>query len=134
VTLPNDIMTAINDMGVAVGDGTPMAGYNEDGDCLEFHLTTESYYGCRLDGWVTVYIGEDTGELVGGMIKGVRRSLLRRYPGIRIDLDGGKLTVGVLLRAAAYSEASDDDKCRTYRDIIEKTRDLETDINLDACL
>lgn len=97
----------------------PMAYYNSDGDCIEVHLSDEAYYGKRLDGWVTAYFGEDSGEVVGCMLKGVRQSLLRRYPGLQIDIKGDKVNVALLLRAPAY-EAGNELIQKTYKAIIEK--------------
>lgn len=130
MNLHQEIIRQVGALGGVAKSFTPMSCYNADGDCIEFHLSNECFFARRLDGWFTVYIGEDSGEVVGGVIKGVKASLLRRFPGIKIDVDGNKVSVAVLLRAAAY-QSSDEIKQRAYKDIISKaeknklTTDLE---------
>ncbi len=127
---PQEIWQAIDELGGVSSAFSPMAWYNPDGDCLEFHLSNESYYARRLDGWVTVYIGEDSGEIVGGVVKGVKGSLLRRFPGIRVFLEGNEVNIHLLLQAAAL-ESADEQKQRTYRDILSKTADQHLTTQLD---
>ena len=50
----------------------PMAVYDQDGDCIEFLFSNESYYAQRFDSLVTVYYGRESGEIVGSLIKGVK--------------------------------------------------------------
>jgi hypothetical protein len=50
------------------GDFQPIAHHDPDGDCIEFIASDESYYAQRLDSLVTVYIGRETGEIVGSFI------------------------------------------------------------------
>lgn len=123
-----DLLREIEKMGGPVATFSPFAMYNSDGDCLEFHLSNESCYAKRLDGWVTVYVGEDSGDVVGGVLKGVRGSLLRRFPGIRVEIEDKAVSVAVLIRAAAY-ESEDAEKQRTYRDILDKTKDLRAEVD-----
>lgn len=120
-----------NQFGPADGSFSPIALYNADGDCIEFHLSNESYYAKRLDGWVTVYYGEDTGEVVGGVIKGVRESLLPRFPGLRIDIKGNRVAIACILRAPAY-ETGDAVKQKTYEAVIRKVEEQAMDVELLA--
>ncbi len=103
----------------------PMACYNADGDCIEFHLSNENYHASSIDGWVTVYCSESTGAVVGGLVKGVKKSLLRRYPGIKIDFEGETVRLSVLVRASAYG-ADDELAQRKYRRVLDA---IEADTN-----
>ena len=71
----------------------PIAMYNPDGDCIEIHLSDEPFYGKRLDGWFTAYYSEQTNDIVGGMLKGIKSSLLQRFPGINIDVEAGSAKI-----------------------------------------
>lgn len=52
--------------------------YNRPGDCLEFHFIEKPYHAERIDNFITVYRADDTRELIGFKIKGVRH-LLKKY-------------------------------------------------------
>lgn len=97
----------------------PAAYYDPDGDCIEFLFSNEPFFARRLDGWVTVYHSESSDEIVGGLIKGVEKNLLKRFPGLRIDIKGNTAIIGLLLRAPAY-ETGDPVKQKTYQAMIEK--------------
>jgi len=103
----------------------PFAYYDPDGDCVEFHFSNEPYHGRRLDGWVTVYYSEASDEVVGGLIKGVRGNLLKRFPGLRIEIHGGAIDISLLLRAPAWSSAAEEPTRKTYQAVIDKARALE---------
>lgn len=51
----------------------PFACRNIDGDAIEFFVSNESYYGKYIDDRLTVYIGCDSGEVVGGWLAFVSR-------------------------------------------------------------
>jgi len=102
----------------------PMAEYNPDGDCIEFLVSNEPYYAKILDGWVTVYYGEKSGDVVGAQIKGVVHNLMRQFPGVRIDIEGAEVRLACLLRGPAY-EAGDAEKQRTYKAVIEKAENKD---------
>lgn len=98
----------------------PFADYNPDGDCLEFYLSNAPSYAKVLDGWVTLYLSEESDELVGGLIKGVQHNLLRRFPGVDIDIeDRNHARVAILLRPPSY-EAKDGKVMKVYRELIER--------------
>lgn len=100
----------------------PFAEYEPAGDCIEFFLSNEPFYGKRLDGWVTVYYGENSGEVVGGLIKGIKTSLLPRFPGLKIDIVGDSVRVVFLLRAPAL-QMNDPEKQAVYKAMIDKTEE-----------
>lgn len=102
----------------------PFAVYNADGDCIEMHLDNEPYYARRLDGWVTVFYSEQTGEVVGAMLKGVTTSLLERFPGLRILIDGSQVRIAMLL-TGPLSLTDDRVKQKTYKAVIDKAQALD---------
>ncbi len=121
----------------AVGDPepfAPMAFYNPDGDCIEIHLRNEPFFARILDGWFTAYYSESTREVVGGMLKGVQSNLLRRFPGLRIDVEGGRVKLALLLRAPAY-ESGDEVKQRTYQAVIREAEQhtITTELEPSLC-
>lgn len=48
---------------------TPRAFCNKQGDCVEFLFSDEEFVGQRIDSLVTIYYGQQSGELVGCVIK-----------------------------------------------------------------
>lgn len=50
----------------------PFASYDPDGDCIEFFATNESFYGERLGPLVTIYRGQETGEVVGVLVEDIK--------------------------------------------------------------
>lgn len=55
--------------------GPPQATavYDPDGDCIEFLARPEPFYAERVDDLVTVYYSQETGEVIGSLIKGATR-------------------------------------------------------------
>jgi len=73
---------------------TPTAYYDPDGDCIEFLARPDNFHGERVDDLVTVYRSEETGEIIGSLLKGVTpfcEQLLKRLPGFKIEIQEGKV-------------------------------------------
>lgn len=103
----------------------PSAYYDPDGDCVEFFASNEDFKAERLDRWVTVYFGAESGEVVGSMIKDIR-VLFREHPGLNIEIEeDGKVCLSHLLRATAW-KAGDPVVQRTYKVLISKAAKLWT--------
>jgi hypothetical protein len=84
----------------------PTATYDPDGDCIEFLARPDSFYAERVDDLVTVYYSQETGEVVGSLIKGVStfcKSLLERMPGFRIEIRDGRVSLEHIFRARLWS-------------------------------
>ena len=47
----------------------PTATYDRDGDCIEFLAKPDPFYAERVDDLVTVYYSQETGEVIGSLIK-----------------------------------------------------------------
>lgn len=87
-----------------------MAHYDADGDCIEFSISRESFYAERIDTLVTVFRSQETNEIVGSLIKGVRkflRQVLRQSPGFRIEVRDGRIKLTHLFTAKLWTEEMD---------------------------
>lgn len=51
----------------------PSAVYDEDGDCIEFLAKPDPIRAERVDDLVTVYYSQESGEVIGSLIKGVSK-------------------------------------------------------------
>ena len=72
----------------------PQVSYDRDGDCIEFLASNDMFYAERIDSLVTVYYSETTGEIIGSLIKGVRKfiaEMSKKAPGFRIEIEDGKV-------------------------------------------
>jgi hypothetical protein len=96
----------------------PQAYYDPDGDCIEFVAAPDSFYAERVDDLLTVYYSHDTREIVGSLIKGVKR-FLGEHPGLNIDIQDGRVRLVHLLRANFWNKAQPQPiESRTYRKLI----------------
>lgn len=104
------------------------AEYDPDGDCLEFIAADEAFVGERVDKWVTVYRGRDSGEVVGSLIKNVKE-LLSKNPGLAIEIRSGPVCLSHILLAPKFS-ATSELSVRIYRQIIQKADALGINADL----
>ncbi len=115
----------------------PTAMYDSDGDCIEFLAKPDAFYAERIDDLVTVYYSQETGEVIGSLIKGVTKfcnEMLERMPGFRIEIQAGRVSLQHIFRARLWSENLDpnDLETLTYRKLIEVSG--ETEVDGDLCL
>lgn len=78
---------------------TPVATYDEDGDCVEFLISPDSFYAARVDNLVTVYYSRETNAIVGSLIKGVSkycREIRKKMPGFGVIIQEGSIMLGHL--------------------------------------
>ena len=125
-------------------DFKPFAIYIPEGDCLEFIYSPEPCFGERIDDLVTVYVGKSSGEVVGSMIKGVRRfyrNILAKCPGFVIEIEDGPVKLVHLFRAHAWTQKPSAGKTesemhviRSYRRLIEIAENSDTSIPDDLLL
>lgn len=108
----------------------PMVSDNPDGDWIECLLENEPFYARRLDGWVTVHCGEETGEVAGCFIKGVKTSLLPRLTGLNVDVEGGAVRLVLLLRASAWQTA-DQVRQAAYKAMIQRAEEADIRAELE---
>jgi hypothetical protein len=114
----------------------PTATYDPDGDCIEFLAKPDPFYAERVDDLVTVYYSQETGEVIGSLIKGVRRfysEFTKRNPGFRIVIEDGPVRLEHFFLARLWSSAGDPQaiKSLTYRKLIEVAG--ETIVQGDLC-
>jgi hypothetical protein len=110
---------------------TPGLHYDQDGDCLEFLVSNEAFVAERLDKWVTVYRGRESGQVIGSLIKNVRE-LLQRNPGLRIEVESGPVRLSHFLQAPKFS-ATSEPVVRMYQQIIQKAEDARLSAELASC-
>jgi hypothetical protein len=135
-TTSDDFAHQMIELARAAAPFRPSATYDPDGDCVEFLVTPDSFYGERIDDVVTVYRSHDTDEVVGSLIKGVTR-LLKRFPNLQIVVDDGKVKIEHLFVVAGMvPQKTGDQPLRTisYRKLIAAAHEtgVEADLNL-AC-
>lgn len=114
----------------------PSATYDRDGDCVEFLVKPDSFYGERIDDVVTVYRSHDTDEVVGSLIKGVTH-LLKQFPNLQIVVDDGKVKIEHLFVVAGMvPQKTGDQPLRmiSYRKLIAAAHETGVEADLDlAC-
>jgi hypothetical protein len=115
----------------------PTATYDPDGDCIEFLAKPEPFYAERIDDLVTVYYSQETGEVIGSLIKGVSRfcrETLSRLPGFKIEIHDGPVSLRHIFLARMWSAdfEPEDLATLTYRKLIEVSR--ETKVEGELCL
>lgn len=117
----------------------PKVFANPDGDCIELLLSNDNYRAERLDSLVTVYVNRENGELVGALVKGVRRfvrAMVERIPGFKIEIVAGKVKLEYLFTAGLWSHdvQSNQILVQRYQKLrkIAEAADLEVDVELEA--
>jgi hypothetical protein len=115
----------------------PTATYDPDGDCIEFLAKPDPFYAERIDDLVTVYYSQETGELIGSLIKGVSKScadIAQRMPGFSVEIQDGPVRLVHLFRARLWSfdRPPQDLVTLTYRKLIEVA--AETVVHGEFCL
>lgn len=102
----------------------PTATYDPDGDCIEFLAKPGPFYAERVDDLVTVYYSQETGEVIGSLIKGAREfctEFTRRNPGFRIVVEDGPARLEHFFLARLWSSSRDPQELATltYRKLID---------------
>lgn len=116
----------------------PTATYDPDGDCIEFLVKPDPFKGERVDDLVTVYYSQETGEVIGSLIKGVSkfcRDFSKKNPGFRLIIQDGPVRLEYLFLARLWSSAEADPKAvktLVYRKLIEMAN--ETVVEGEFCL
>ena len=103
---------------------TPKPFYSREGDTLSFFAKDEEFHAARLDDVVTVYKSNESNELIGFKLKGVRR-LLDRLGNFGILVTDNGVALGAIVMAACV-EASNE-----TRQEYERLGPLSRNINID---
>jgi hypothetical protein len=85
--------------------------YFRDGDHVTFYVRDDLAFAERVDDLLTVYISEESKELVGCKIKGVRR-ILETLGHFCVMVEDESVRLGLLFLAGAYVTKSDDERYR----------------------
>lgn len=101
----------------------PQVLCDRDGDCIEFLSRPDPFYAERVDDLVTVYYSQETGEVIGSLLKGVSRfcdQMLKRMPGFQIEIIDGRVKLVHLFRAKLWSDKHDPESLPTltYRKLM----------------
>lgn len=114
----------------------PSVKYIRDGDCIEFVARRGRYHAEPLDDLVTVYLSDENGQIVGSFIKNIQdlcRQLTRKYPGFRINAEGGRVRLEHLFLAHFWSEPVPSEMVeRTYRELIEVAEETKAEAELSV--
>jgi hypothetical protein len=113
----------------------PTATYDADGDCIEFIASPEVYRAQRLDDLVTVYYGQETGHIVGSLIKGIsefRKKIAEKMPGFVIEVDDEPVKLVHIFLAKLWTTRPDAEKIATitYRKLIEIAGNADVEAEL----
>jgi len=124
-------------------DFKPFAFHNKAGDSIEFFVTQDDYYGLRVDDYLTLYLEMDTDQIVGFVIKNVKRiveRLSRQKSAMAFVIDDGKAKLRCLFAAmlAGENPNADPEKrtvaVREYRRVAEIAEQYELDEVELACV
>jgi hypothetical protein len=110
------------------------AFYNVDGDCIEAIWSDESFKAERLDKFVTVYHGRESGQIVGAVIKGVKKwieDFLKESPGFRIEIEDGRLRLRCLFTAGMWQQG-DDAHIRKYKILRDQAERYELEVEMPS--
>jgi hypothetical protein len=113
----------------------PTAVYDRDGDCIEFLAKPDPFFAERVDDLLTVYYSQETGEVVGSLLKGVTRfcqQMLEKMPGFRIEIHDGRVQLVHIIRARLWSSKLDPQAMPAliYRKLIEVADEAEVEAKM----
>jgi hypothetical protein len=116
----------------------PTAAYDPDGDCIEFLAKPHPFFAERVDDLVTVYYSQETGEVIGSLLKGVSafcKQMLEQMPGFQIEISNGRVRLVHLFRARLWSSAKDpqDLATLTYRKLINVAEEANAEVDAELC-
>jgi hypothetical protein len=108
----------------------PTATYDPDGDCIEFLARPDPFYAERIDDLVTIYYSQETGEIIGSLLKGVSRfcsEFSKKNPGFKILVEDGPVRLEHIFLARLWSSPQDRKAIATlaYRKLIEVAGETE---------
>jgi hypothetical protein len=113
----------------------PTATYDRDGDCIEFLIKPDPFRAERVDDLVTVYYSQETGEVIGSLIKGVSKfcqQMFEQLPGFRVQIRDHRVTLDHIFLARLWSSNFDPESLETltYQKLIEVADEVEVEGDL----
>ena len=112
-----------------VGGFTPCAYYGPEEDALMFYFRNDPDYAKRINSRVTVYLSEDTDELVGCQIKGVGR-VLDELGQLDVSIKHGKVKLSVVLLAFMEPMLQRPETRKIYREVYKRATEADVDLEL----
>jgi hypothetical protein len=115
----------------------PTATYDPDGDCIEFLAKPDPFYAERVDDLVTVYYSQETNEVIGSLLKGVRGfcdRISQTMPGFKIEIKDGRVRLVHIFRARLWTSNinPNDLATLTYEKLIQVAE--ESEVEAEMCL
>lgn len=119
------------------GEFVPQVYYDKDGDSIEFLWSDDMFRGERIDSLVTVYYSEETNEIVGSLIKGVRaflKDVVSRVPGFKIEIEDGSVRLEHIFTVQLWhnQEAITPTAVRAYRRLRDEAERIDATAELCA--
>ena len=113
----------------------PTVAYDPDGDCIEFLAGPDPFYAERVDDLVTVYYSQETGQVIGSLIKGVSKfcsALSEKMPGFQVEIQDRRVKLQHIFLARLWSSrhALQDLPTLTYKKLIAIAEDIEVEGDL----
>ena len=114
---------------------SPSAYYDPDGDCIEFFAGPDNFHAERIDDLVTVYLSQETGEVIGSLLKGVTAlcdKLQERLPGFKIEIQHGKVKLVHMFLAKLWASEVNPNELSTltYQKLIAVARATDVEVEL----
>jgi hypothetical protein len=104
---------------------TPKPRYCAEGDFVSYFLKDDPCFAQRVDELVTVYHANETNELVGCKIKGVRR-ILRTLGDFGVSLEDGQLCLSLFFMAASMANPTQE---KRYKRVGRLVKDALVDMS-----
>jgi len=113
----------------------PTAIYDPDGDCIEFLAKPDSFYAERVDDLVTVHYSQETQEVIGSLIKGVRgfsERILKAMPRFQIEIRDGRVRLVHIFRARLGTSKAAPERsiALTYEKLIKVAEDSQVETEM----
>lgn len=111
----------------------PCAHYDQDADAITFFFSNEAEYRQRLNSRVTIYLSDETNELVGCRIKGVR-SVLEDIGSFDVSISHGKIKLKMLFVALHAAFDTDVDARSIFRVIGRAVAESDVELDIPECV
>ncbi|MBN1505989.1 MAG: hypothetical protein JW955_04040 [Sedimentisphaerales bacterium] len=137
--LPNDeYASKVRDIADRVESTGASAYYDPDGDCIEFLARAEEFWAERIDDLVTVYYSEQSGDVIGSLIKGVSR-FIKEHPNLAIFVEAGRVRLSHLFLAGLLCDQSNQQdvevvtykkKQQVYKELFERAEETQAETTM----
>ncbi|MGW8257932.1 MAG: hypothetical protein ACWGMZ_10640 [Thermoguttaceae bacterium] len=116
----------------------PTATYDPDGDCIEFLAKPDPFFAERIDDLVTVYYSQETNQVIGSLVKGVKKfcnSLSSKLPGFQRVIHDSPVLLSHIFLAKMWSSnyAPNELPTLAYKKLVAISENVEVE-GKDLCL